>query len=187
MKAYVAHAELYCEDCARDFDDFDPDRLYADGGGEADTPHHCANGGQCVNVIEPGDLQDVAGEDSLAVPIGAPLRNPLTDAGVQYVRESYVQAREVPTASHQRAVSALWRDTYPEAFREPEFTRFIINAGDGIRFDVAEALAHVDAGHLYDFAHSIRALDAPHTMGLADELADLLFSVYRCKPEATEF
>lgn len=81
MDAYVYQAELYCEGCAAELmerlpkptgypDAFDsneyPAGPYADGGGEADGPQHCA---KCGEFLE----------------------NPLTDDGIRYVLKELVQ------------------------------------------------------------------------------------------------
>jgi hypothetical protein len=84
MKAYIYQADIYCEDCGQaikteldkagktpaDPDDeytFDSDEYpkgpYSDGGGEADSPQHCAD---CHTFLE----------------------NPLTSDGREYVREN---------------------------------------------------------------------------------------------------
>lgn len=75
MNAYIFKADICCEACAADIrarricegvqDDGTSESIpqgpYADGGGEADTPQHCAH-------------------------CGAFLENPLTSAGAEYVR-----------------------------------------------------------------------------------------------------
>jgi hypothetical protein len=82
MQAYIYQAALFCEECAAEIrneitvpDGMDPDNEstwdsddypkgpYPDGGGEADTPHHCDT-------------------------CGLFLENPLTDDGNAYVREA---------------------------------------------------------------------------------------------------
>ena len=86
MNAYVYRADLHCAPCGErimtyleidsgDSDDY-PQGPYPNGGGEADTPQHC---GTC----------------------GVFLENPLTDDGVEYVRE----ASDGP-------VVELWREFY---------------------------------------------------------------------------
>src|SRR5688572_15247517 len=91
MNAYIYCADIYCEDCGRKIasnigsvqydlrqdSDYYPQGPYPDGGGEADCPQHCGCGADCVNAIE---LKD-------GWKIGAWLENPLTQYGVEYVRE----------------------------------------------------------------------------------------------------
>lgn len=79
MHAYIYNADIYCAKCGReiqqtlgtscdtgDSNDF-PQGPYADGGGEADCPHHC---GGCRLFLE----------------------NPLTEDGYSYVREAVESA-----------------------------------------------------------------------------------------------
>jgi hypothetical protein len=114
---YAYQGALLCDDCAgrvveqlrRDGtgDDGDSDTYpqgpCTDGGGEADSPQHCAAGAACsTGIVIPGDLK-----------VGCPLGNPLTEDGRKYVIESVasgILARE----THKRAMGRLWRHLYDE-------------------------------------------------------------------------
>ena len=106
MEVYIYAADLYCEACGeairerltqegfapRDPEDeysYDsgdyPKGPYSDGGGEADSPHHCACGRDCLNVLDFGD----------GFPVGCFLENPLTQDGYDYVREQLQEGGEV--------------------------------------------------------------------------------------------
>lgn len=94
MNVYIYAADFYCEDCGKaicdklnregkaPLDHYDSDEYpkgpYPNGGGEADCPHHCGAGPDCLNAI------DVPGCN---YKIGAWLENELTSDGVAYVRE----------------------------------------------------------------------------------------------------
>lgn len=97
-EAYIYAADIWCADCAAPFreclpSDMDSDRYpqgpYAEGGGEADTPQHCAGCGEF-------------------------LENPLTRDGERYVREAIAEHEE--TGRGTLAILEMWRDFYPEAF-----------------------------------------------------------------------
>jgi len=83
MDAYVFEADLYCEDCAPEGAESFPD-----GGGEADTPHHC---GTCM----------------------VPLENPLTGEGVNYVLEAISHTLAEDPAEWEK-VYDVYKDTYYE-------------------------------------------------------------------------
>ncbi len=98
MDAYVYQAELYCEECAdkilctlpmgddvrlSDDSEVQPQGPYADGGGESDSPQHCA---QC----------------------GVFLENPLTQDGYAYVRECIADTR----STGHGAVVQEWVEFY---------------------------------------------------------------------------
>ena len=126
MNAYIYAADLWCEGCGAKLreelpapEGADPEDEYTfnsddypkyavDGGGEADSPQHCAAGADCVDAIElpTGDR------------IGAWLENDLTPDGVEYVVEAIQEAREdsadTPHARYRRAVTALWAGWYAE-------------------------------------------------------------------------
>ena len=105
MNAYIYQADIYCEDCGRalcrtvpfptdadagneaswDSDDY-PKGPYPDGGGESDSPYHCAAGDDCLNAI----TLRVHGK---RYKVGVPLENPLTSYGVQYVRAALAEPR----------------------------------------------------------------------------------------------
>ncbi len=114
MNAFIFCADIYCEKCGESFRELithngnapaDPENEYsydseyfpkgpfADGGGEADTPQHCGNGGLCL------DPTVIGGEK-----YGKFLENDLTHHGVENVREMH---REGPTA-----VTEFWMDFY---------------------------------------------------------------------------
>jgi hypothetical protein len=80
MDVYLFHAAFLCDDCGEtvikeqmhniedtgDSDDY-PQGPYPDGGGEADSPHHCDHCGEF-------------------------LENPLTTDGIEYVKDSIKSA-----------------------------------------------------------------------------------------------
>lgn len=74
MDAYLEPegCEFFCEDCAPDTAE-----AHADGGGEADTPQHCAN-------------------------CGVPLENPLTSDGVHYVLNEAEEEARRPASERNR-------------------------------------------------------------------------------------
>lgn len=103
MKAYVYQAALWCETCALvvrennesggaiTFDDMRkdsehyPQGPYDDGGGEADCPQHCDG-------------------------CGVFLENPLTDDGLEYVREAIQDWQELSQGNG--AVIHVWQEFY---------------------------------------------------------------------------
>ena len=120
MLVYIYQADLYCQQCGEAIraqiteegsapvnpddetsytsDDF-PKGPYPDGGGEADSPQHCAMGSKCVNTIKlttPSMFSD-------GNKIGAWLENPLTTDGVKYVRKAIEKGGEV---------AELWAEYY---------------------------------------------------------------------------
>lgn len=121
MGTYIYRADIYCKECGEaiqaklskegkapsfphlestfDSDEY-PKGPYPDGGGEADTPHHCGNAHRCLNPLELSDGQKV----------GRWLGNPLTKAGVEYVREAQFEGGEV---------AELWAKWYEEELRNP--------------------------------------------------------------------
>ena len=89
MDVFIFQADIWCADCGRliqkrleednvedtgDSDDY-PQGPFGDGGGEADSPQFCAAHDGCINFIQ------VDGRK-----IGAPLENPLTTDGVEYLK-----------------------------------------------------------------------------------------------------
>jgi hypothetical protein len=105
MDVYLLDGEFYCEDCGapkverevNDDPDFDDeffrevddkndeiDDTYPDGGGESDTPQHCA---QCHR----------------------PLENPLTKDGVNYVLEAIRDELSKPR-SERNKVATHWKE-----------------------------------------------------------------------------
>lgn len=94
MNVYMYAADLWCEDCGAkiideltaegnapedpedecsfDSDDF-PKGPYPNGGGESDSPNHCAAGSDCINAVDGN---------------GVFLENPLTDVGREYVKSA---------------------------------------------------------------------------------------------------
>lgn len=114
MHVYLYRADLYCDECggwlrtntpmppAADLENeytWDSDRWpkgpYPDGGGEADSPHHCAAGEDCRQAIVLDGRK-----------VGVPLENPLTEEGIRYTRNAIAEGG--PCAE-------LWRQLYPEA------------------------------------------------------------------------
>jgi len=115
MNAYMYQADLHCEDCnikikiglcfpkcgipldesTYDSDDY-PKGPYPDGGGEADTPQHC---GSC----------------------GLFLKNPLTCAGGDYVkesvRESFARYQLNPDMGKDTALE-YWKPFYSYLFED---------------------------------------------------------------------
>lgn len=101
MDAYIYKADLWCTKCITkikqelttpdnpddettfDSDDY-PKGPYPDGGGEADSPNHCA---ECALFLE----------------------NPLTDDGREYVREAVSQHRH---DRYIKGTIKLWSDFY---------------------------------------------------------------------------
>ena len=96
--AYIYQADLWCESCGESIrDDIiaaghapeDPDDETSydsneypkgpcdDGGGEADSPQHCAAHRKCINALQLHGML-----------FGCALENPLTADGVAYVREA---------------------------------------------------------------------------------------------------
>lgn len=118
MNTYIYAADTYCEGCARiikrtlaakglapenthdessfDSDDY-PKGPYSDGGGESDSPQHCASREDCVNALDLGDDWKV----------GCWLENPLTQHGVEYVREEIARKPDNPVVKY-------WADVYSE-------------------------------------------------------------------------
>ncbi|MDZ4250273.1 MAG: hypothetical protein U0990_09320 [Candidatus Nanopelagicales bacterium] len=113
MNVYIYQADLWCEACGRaikaqpdvtapadpeDESSYDSDEYpkgpYPDGGGEADTPQHCAAGPACVNALELDGNK-----------YGMLLENPLTKDGREYVREAV--KRGGPLATY-------WAEEYAE-------------------------------------------------------------------------
>jgi len=108
MYVYVFQTDLLCDACGEalaaemsaagvddtgDSDDY-PQGPMSDGGGEADSPHHCGRGADCVNAEEIGDRV-----------VGAFLENPLTEEGVGYVTQ---QSQRCPHS----AIVGLWAEYY---------------------------------------------------------------------------
>lgn len=99
MNAYIFQAALLCEDCAEqvkhelecpgdpenestwDSDDY-PKGPFPDGGGEADSPHHCDH---CDTFLQ----------------------NPLTGEGVAYVREALEES-----GAYLTETEGEWADFY---------------------------------------------------------------------------
>ena len=140
MRAYAYAADLWCEACGRAIrerldaegrrpggpksrlreQDFDSDEYpkgpYADGGGEADAPAHCAAGAECARALELGR----PGEDMRGAPasilVGAHLENPLTPEGEAYVLAAACEAGD----RHSRAVAEFWLRAYGLGERLPD-------------------------------------------------------------------
>jgi len=133
---YVYQADFLCEDCAGkiieklekegvedtgDTDDF-PQGPYPEGGGEADSPHHCGSGAGCVNAIKvPGGSK-----------IGCPLGNPLTSDGTRYVEEKLAHNLVCETSPHSHGVQLLWSSIYSDALRDCPLVKFSIKDSDSV-------------------------------------------------------
>jgi len=106
MNAYIYQADIYCEECGAlirqeldeqgacpadptDESTFDSDEYpkgpYADGGGEADCPQHCA---AC----------------------GVFLENSLTSEGVAYVKEAAIDPFRGQAAAEWLQFYGIWRE-----------------------------------------------------------------------------
>ncbi len=104
MNVYIYASNIWCEECGKaiherimskmafNSDDF-PKGPYPDGGGESDSPQHCAAGPDCLNAIEFDD----------GVKIGAWLENKLTEKGIKYVNNAITKGSEI---------SEMWADYY---------------------------------------------------------------------------
>lgn len=128
---YAYQADLICEDCAGkiierldkqgqedtgDSDDY-PQGPHGDGGGEADSPGHCGMGKGCVNAIKvPGGNK-----------IGCPFGNPLTNDGVNYVREKLAHDLICENSRHSHGVQLLWSSIYSDVLRDCPIIRFPVN------------------------------------------------------------
>jgi len=117
---YIYQADLYCDDCGRviadrlavtgypdteNSDDFP--QFHAEGGGEADSPQHCAAGETCTHAITLRQLDPATGKRK-TYRIASCLENDLTDEGAGYVRAVY--------RARQGLCWKLWRTLYPEVF-----------------------------------------------------------------------
>jgi hypothetical protein len=121
---YMFQGALLCEDCGRDVQDnlrkkgkapededdeesFDSDDFpkgpFGDGGGEADTIHHCDSNESCLNAIEL----------PCGSKIGAWLGNSLTSEGEEWLAKSI---RESIFRRHilEQQVNRLWRLKYAD-------------------------------------------------------------------------
>lgn len=95
MNVYIYAADIYCEDCGKAIQNRIshenprpasewrpameyPQGPYPDGGGESDSPQHCAEGANCPNAIELDD----------GCKVGAWLENELTEEGIKYIRRT---------------------------------------------------------------------------------------------------
>jgi hypothetical protein len=141
---YVYQADFLCEDCAGkiieklekegvedtgDTDDF-PQGPYPEGGGEADSPHHCGSGAGCVNAIKvPGGSK-----------IGCPLGNPLTDDGVEYLRKSLAHDLVCKRGAHSHGVNLLWSSIYPDACSEGRLANVAIEIDNPSAFPLKRSL-----------------------------------------------
>lgn len=117
MNVYIYQADLYCEECGEDIkrrmrrwenppgarseETFDSDEMpkgpNGSGGGESDSPCHCASREDCLNAITLSD----------GTKIGCWLENDLTQEGVRSLQESI---RERP----DNEVIQLWQEWYSE-------------------------------------------------------------------------
>ena len=121
---YMFQGALYCEDCGRDIQDtlrkkgkapeneddeesFDSDDFpkgpFGDGGGEADSIHHCDSNGECLNAIKL----------PCGSKIGAWLGNDLTGEGDRWLAES-IRESIFKDDAHGRQVNRLWRLKYSD-------------------------------------------------------------------------
>ena len=121
---YMFQGALYCEDCGEDIrarlrkegkapededdeesfdsDDF-PKGPFGDGGGEADTIHHCDSNESCLNAIEL----------PCGSKIGAWLGNDLTDEGADWLARS-IRESIFRDDAHGRQVNRLWSLKYSD-------------------------------------------------------------------------
>ena len=121
---YMFQGALLCEDCGRDVQDnlrkmgkapededdeesFDSDDFpkgpFSDGGGEADSIHHCDSNGECLNAIKL----------PCGSKIGAWLGNSLTSEGDEWLAES-IRESIFKDDAHGRQVNRLWRIKYSD-------------------------------------------------------------------------
>jgi hypothetical protein len=121
---YMFQGSLYCEDCGRDIQDkireegkapeeeddeesFDSDDFpkgpFGDGGGEADSIHHCDSNGECLNAIKL----------PCGSKIGAWLGNDLTSEGDEWLAGS-IRESIFKDDAHGRQVNRLWRLKYSD-------------------------------------------------------------------------
>jgi hypothetical protein len=123
---YVFQAALYCEDCGNaiqdtirkegeapeneddeesfDSDDF-PKGPYGNGGGEADSVHHCDSHEKCLNAIKL----------PCGSKVGAWLGNPLTHDGVDWLVNSITEDLLASKISPQpQQVGRLWAYLYQD-------------------------------------------------------------------------
>ena len=121
---YMFQGALLCEDCGRDVQDnlrkkgkapededdeesFDSDDFpkgpFGDGGGEADSIHHCDSNGECLNAIKL----------PCGSKIGAWLGNDLTSEGDRWLAES-IRESIFKDDAHGRQVNRLWRLKYSD-------------------------------------------------------------------------
>jgi RadC-like JAB domain len=150
IEAYAYQADLYCEDCGRaiqsqlrqegirdtgDTNDF-PQGPYPDGGGEADSPWHCASDAECINAMEFSDVK-----------LGVWLGNPLTREGVEQLREML----DAPGPSaYQRELHAFWRRVYSDYLGGESETRERRRAHDYPSvFNAVEAAKRDGATHVF--------------------------------------
>jgi hypothetical protein len=121
---YMFQGSLYCEDCGRDIQDtmrktdrsppdehdeesFDsndfPKGPFGDGGGEADSIHHCDSNETCLNAVELPCKSK----------IGAWLGNSLTSDGDEWLASS-IRESIFRDDAHGRQVNRLWRIKYSD-------------------------------------------------------------------------
>ena len=121
---YMFQGALLCEDCGRDVQDnlrkkgkapedegdeesFDSDDFpkgpFGDGGGEADSIHHCDSNESCLNAIKL----------PCGSKIGAWLGNDLTSEGDKWLAES-IRESIFKDDAHGRQVNRLWRLKYSD-------------------------------------------------------------------------
>ena len=122
---YMFQGALYCEDCGQaiqeeirqdgkapededdersfDSDDF-PKGPFGDGGGEADSIHHCDSNERCLNAIELPCKSK----------IGAWLGNDLTSEGAQWLSDS-IKESMFRDDEHGRQVCRLWSLKYSDS------------------------------------------------------------------------
>ena len=122
---YMFQGALYCEDCGQaiqkeirkdgrapededdegsyDSDDF-PKGPFGDGGGEADSVHHCDSNEGCLNAIKL----------PCGSKIGAWLGNDLTSEGAEWLSNS-IKEGIFRDDEHGRQVTRLWRLKYGDS------------------------------------------------------------------------
>jgi hypothetical protein len=85
---------------------------FAEGGGESDNPQHCGSGAYCVNAIKVSCTDGIGkNKKRLRYKIGCWLENPLTQEGIEYVREA---AAEEP---YSAVAGRLWRKWYAKELK----------------------------------------------------------------------
>ena len=130
-EVYMFQGALYCEDCGRAIQDrirkegkapeneddensFDSDNFpkgpFGDGGGEADSPQHCDSHTGCLNAIKL----------PCGSKIGAWLGNPLTNDGIDWLKNSILEDLLANKNTHAQQVGRLWSYLYHDQLSETD-------------------------------------------------------------------